>query len=36
MQAARAHSGLEKMEEVKYAALENDGTISIIPFERIK
>ena len=36
MQAARAHLGLEKMEEVKYAVLEKDGTISIIPFERIK
>jgi uncharacterized membrane protein YcaP (DUF421 family) len=24
------------MEEVKYAVLEKDGTISIIPFERTK
>lgn len=34
MQAARANLGLEKMEQVKYAVLEKDGNISIIPFER--
>jgi uncharacterized membrane protein YcaP (DUF421 family) len=34
MQAARSNQGLEKMEQVKYAVLEKDGTISIIPFEK--
>ena len=34
MQAARANQGLEKIEQVKYAVLEKDGTISIIPFEK--
>jgi uncharacterized membrane protein YcaP (DUF421 family) len=34
MQAARANLGLEKMEQVKYAVLEKDGNISIIPFEK--
>jgi uncharacterized membrane protein YcaP (DUF421 family) len=33
MQAARVTQGLEKMEEIKYAVLEKDGTISIIPYE---
>jgi len=36
MQAARANQGLEKIEQVKYAVLEKDGTISIIPFEKGK
>jgi len=38
MQAARTSMGLERMEQVKYAVLEKDGSISIIPFEneRIK
>ena len=36
MQAARANQGLEKIEQVKYAVLEKDGTISIIPFEKDK
>ena len=36
MQAARANHGLEKIEQVKYAVLEKDGTISIIPFEKDK
>ena len=34
MQAARSNQGLERMEQVKYAVLEKDGTISIIPFEK--
>lgn len=34
LQAARSKWGLEKMEQVKYAVLEKDGTISIIPFEK--
>jgi uncharacterized membrane protein YcaP (DUF421 family) len=34
LQAARANLGLEKMEEVKYAVLEKDGSISIIPFDK--
>ena len=33
LQAARANFGLEKMDEIKYAVLEKDGSISIIPFE---
>lgn len=33
MQSARINSGLERMEEIKFAVLEKDGTISIIPFE---
>ncbi len=31
LEAARLHHGLEKMEDIKYAVLERDGTISIIP-----
>jgi uncharacterized membrane protein YcaP (DUF421 family) len=31
MQAARSTQGLEKLEEIKYAVLEKDGSISIIP-----
>ena len=31
LEAARILPGLEKMEQVKYAVLEKDGTISIIP-----
>ena len=34
MEAARLHFGLERMEQIKYAVLEKDGTISIIPFEK--
>jgi len=34
MQAARSKQGIEKMEQVKYAVLEKDGTISVIPFEK--
>lgn len=33
LQAARANMGLERMDQVKYAVLEKDGSISIIPFE---
>ena len=33
MQSARLSFGLERMDEIKYAVLEKDGTISIIPFE---
>jgi uncharacterized membrane protein YcaP (DUF421 family) len=31
MEAAREHHGLERMDQVKYAVLERDGSISIIP-----
>jgi uncharacterized membrane protein YcaP (DUF421 family) len=31
LEAARMYHGLEKMEQVKYAVLERDGAISIIP-----
>jgi uncharacterized membrane protein YcaP (DUF421 family) len=34
MQAARLNFGLEKMEEIKYAILEKDGTITIIPYSK--
>lgn len=33
MHAARLTRGIEKMEQIKYAVLERDGSISIIPFE---
>jgi uncharacterized membrane protein YcaP (DUF421 family) len=33
LQAARANLGIETIEEVKYAVLEKDGSISIVPFE---
>lgn len=33
LHAARMNFGLEKMEEIKYAVLEKDGSISIVPFE---
>ena len=33
-QAARQLMGLERMDQIKYAILENDGTISIIPKSR--
>jgi uncharacterized membrane protein YcaP (DUF421 family) len=32
--AARATQGLEKLEQIKFAVLERDGSISIIPRER--
>jgi uncharacterized membrane protein YcaP (DUF421 family) len=31
LEAARAIHGIERMEEIKYAVLERDGSISIIP-----
>ena len=34
MEAARSSHGLERMEEIKYAVLERNGGISIIPKER--
>jgi len=34
MQAARFNQGIEKMEQIKYAVLEKNGSISIIPFEK--
>lgn len=36
MQSARTTCGLEKMEEIKFAVLEKDGSISIIPFDKSK
>ncbi|HSB93028.1 MAG TPA: YetF domain-containing protein [Flavitalea sp.] len=33
MEAARLNLGLERMDQIKYAVLEKDGSISIIPFE---
>ena len=34
LHAARINMGLEKMDDIKYAVLEKDGGISIIPFSR--
>jgi uncharacterized membrane protein YcaP (DUF421 family) len=34
MEAARLLHGLERMDQVKYAVLERDGSISIIPKEK--
>lgn len=34
LSAARATRGLEKMEQIKFAVLENDGNISIIPYRQ--
>lgn len=34
MEAARELQGLERMDQIKYAVLERDGTISIIPKEK--
>lgn len=34
LQAARSNMGIERIEQVKYAVLEKDGTISIIPYEK--
>ena len=31
LEAARSKHGLEKLEQIKYAVLERDGSISIIP-----
>jgi uncharacterized membrane protein YcaP (DUF421 family) len=34
LEAARLNHGLERMEQIKYAVLEKDGSISIIPEEK--
>ena len=34
MEAARLNFGLERMDQIKYAVLEKDGSISIIPFDK--
>ncbi len=34
LEAARLKHGLSRMDQVKYAVLERDGSISIIPFEQ--
>jgi uncharacterized membrane protein YcaP (DUF421 family) len=34
MQAARFNQGLETMDQIKYAVLEKNGSISIIPFKK--
>ena len=34
MEAARLLHGLERMDEIKYAVLERDGSISIIPMKK--
>ena len=34
LQAARLNLGLERMDQVKYAVLEKDGTISVIPYDK--
>ena len=36
LQAARLSWGIEKMEQIKYAVLERDGSISIIPYSASK
>jgi len=36
LHAARLNFGLEKMDEIKYAVLEKDGSISIIPYAKNK
>lgn len=36
MEAAREKAGLERMEQIKYAVLERDGEISIIPVEKAR
>ena len=36
LQAARITFGLESMQDIKYAVLEKDGSISIIPYEKNK
>jgi len=33
MEAARINHGLEQMKQIKYAVLERDGTISVIPLQ---
>ena len=34
LQAARLNFGLERLEQIRYAVLEKDGSISIIPYEK--
>lgn len=34
MEAARVKHGLERMDQIKYAVVEKNGDISIIPFEK--
>lgn len=34
LQAARQHQGLERLDQVKYAVLERNGGISVVPKER--
>ena len=34
LHAARLSKGVEKMEEIKYAVLERDGSISIITYDK--
>jgi uncharacterized membrane protein YcaP (DUF421 family) len=34
LEAARMNLGLERMDQIKYAVLEKDGSISIIPFQK--
>lgn len=34
LEAARMNFGLERMDQIKYAVLEKDGSISIIPFSK--
>lgn len=35
MQAARQLQGLERIDQIKYAVLEKDGSISVVPEERV-
>ena len=34
MEAARTNFGLESMKDIKYAVLEKDGSISIVPYQK--
>jgi uncharacterized membrane protein YcaP (DUF421 family) len=36
LHAARSNCGVERMDEIKYAVLEKDGSITIIPFNNAK
>jgi uncharacterized membrane protein YcaP (DUF421 family) len=36
LESARTSFGLEKMEQIRYAIIEKDGTISIIPEKKVK
>lgn len=35
LEAARTTQGLQRMDQIKYAVLEKDGTISVIPNKRV-